>query len=114
MNSQEDDRRAAAERKRKMEEMKEGVRKLNREEVSAVAGGAGGGGASTFTVIFVSPRHVALFCKAAASCNGSVKLTQGAKTVDGKKVLQTMSLNQNEPVTVTLSDPEDRAYLSDF
>ena len=97
-----------------MEEKKEGVQKLNREEVSAVTGGAGGGGSCTFTVIFTSPRHVALFCKAAASCKGSVKLTQGSKTVDGKKVLQSMSLNQNEPVTVTLSDPEDRVYLSNF
>ena len=97
-----------------MEEKNEGIQKLNRDEVSTVFGGTGSGGATTFTVIFVSQRHVALFCKAASNCQGSVRLTQGSKTVDGKRVLASMSLTLNEPVTVELSNPEDRIELSDF
>ena len=97
-----------------MEEKKEGVQKLDREEVSTISGGAGGSGSSTFTVIFTSLQQMGAFCKFAAYCEGSVTITQGSKSVDGKHVMQVMTLEKNKPATVTLSNPADRYYLSDF
>ena len=97
-----------------MEEKKEGVQKLNREEISTVSGGAGSGGSCTFTVIFTSIKQMGVFCKEAGYCKGSVTLTQGSETADGKHLLQVMRLAENKPITVTLSDPEDRGWLSDF
>ena len=108
------DRRAAAERKRKMEEKKEGIQKLDREEVSTVSGGAGGGGSSTFTVVFTSIQQMGTFCKMARYCEGTVTVTQGSESADGKHLLQLMRLAENRPATVTLSNPSDRVYLSDF
>jgi len=97
-----------------MEEKKEGVQKLNREEISGISGGAGGGGSTSFTVVFTSNQQIGVFCKEAKCCEGSVTVTQGSKSVDGKHVLQVMTLEKNQPATVKLSNAEDRGYLSGF
>jgi len=98
-----------------MEEKNNEKLELTKDEMATVAGGAGSGKSSgQFKVQFLTIKKASLFVNTARQCSGSVTLIQGAKRADGKKLLETISLDLVGDVTVELSNPEESSLFDDF
>ena len=89
--------------------------KIEKDSLTEVSGGSSGSdGGCRFTVNLSSERRCAEFVQTAKRCSGSVTLRQGSRQVDGRRILQVVSLDRSQPITVILSDADEADYFSSF